>query len=243
MSRQIRILLLILFQIAGTTLAFAFDSENLVDSALEWGDVDPHTFMMHFQDGNILSLVFGIACAVVLCITCKRFHGKVKIALIVFVATLICMPIILMILGIGSNALINLLAISVVIVVGISLFIILPILLILWVYKLCETKNINHSTKAVWNLLISGLDTVAAPIVLGCLACIAISIIPDRWNTMQCERYVKERWDGDFYKVPELMYEWEKAHKLQWGGNEKKHYERREHPEPCDSVGDTMEAL
>lgn len=230
-----RAILTTLLSLLGTSYAYAYDSKDLVGSALEY-EVDPKYFMMYFQDGNILSITFGLLCGILLFVFRKHLNHKIRTALIAFVATIVAAPILLIILGVGYNGMALLVVFSGFCVIGLFIFIILPGLLMFLVYKSFKSKDVCQSSKAVWNLLINGFGTVPLSIVLAMFALWGANVIAKTWNLNQCEKYIQSRWNEDFYKVPELMRDWEKAHRLQWGKSVKEYYERREHPEPCDSL-------
>lgn len=234
-----RVISINIFPIVGTVHAFAYDSEDLVGSAFEFRDVDSHTFMMYFQDGNILSFILGVLCGVFLLVLRKHINQKLKTALIAFEATLIVSPIFLMIYGVGSEALGYIFLFTALGVLGLLFMMILPGMLILWMYKFFNTKNIKLSTMIVRSPFINGVGTALVSIVVGTFVCFVISLISCSWNLSQCEEYVKSQWNENFDRVPKLMYEWEQAHKFQWGNNAKKYYERRE--QPCDSVEEIIE--
>ena len=230
-----RAILTTLLPLIGTLYAYAYDSKDLVGSALEY-EIDPKYFMMYFQDGNILSIIFGLLCGNLLFIFRKHLNHKIRIALIAFVTTIVAASILLMILGEGYNGMAPLVVFSGFCVIGLFIFIILPGLLILWVYKSFKSKDVGQSSKVVWGLLINGFGTVPLSIVLALFAFWGANQIAKTWNLKQCEKYIQSGWKEDFRIVPELMGDWEKAHLLQWGKSAKEYYERREHPEPCDSV-------
>lgn len=223
-----RVILTTLLPLLGTLYASAYDAKDLVGSVLEY-EIDPNKFMMFFQDGNILSIIFSLLCGNFLFIFRKHLNHKIRTALIAFVTTIVAASILLMVLGVGYNGVAPLIVFSGFCVIGLFIFIILPGLLILGVYKSFKSKDVDQSSKAVWTLLINGYGTVPLSIVLALFAFWGANQIAKTWNLKQCEKYIQSRWMEDFRTVPELMADWEKAHLLQWG-SAKEYYDRREHP-------------
>ena len=229
-----RAILTTLFPLIGTLYASAYDSKDLVGSALEY-EIDPKYFMMYFQDGNIITFCIGIFCAIMFVIFRKKISITLRVVCIACSLTLIVLPLLLMLLGKGYGGVVDLFILSFFLVIY-GLFVTLSILLIYWIVSLIKSKNLRKSGIAVWKFIIKGFGTVPLTYI-GAFGVFAfISLFAQDWNLTQCEKYVQSRWNEDFCKVPELMCDWEKAHLLQWGKSAKEYYERREHPEPCDSV-------
>lgn len=210
--------------IIGTLSAYAYDSTNLVGSALGY-EVDSKTFMMYFQDGNILSLIVGVVCAIALLLFRKRISSKFKISLSVFVITLIVLPLLMMLMGRGYNGAI-LAIISLAYGFFILVFVGVLILLTKWVIMIIKT-NFKQASVEILKKVLNVIVIVFVPVICALFTFGICDAEASSWNQAQCEKYVQERWSNDFTKVPALMYEWEESHSLQWGDNMAQYYQRR----------------
>lgn len=225
--KHIRTILTAVFITIGIQSAFAYDANNLVNSALA-NDVDRESFMSYFQDGNLLSLAIGIICAIVIFLLRKRISKNWLFIFIPIIATLIILPTGLMAIGAGYFLAFLLSAFIGMCVIAFLLFIILPISLIYGAIKLIKTKNLEQSLSSVWSHIINGFGTVPVGICFGLLAYGAADLITYTWNIDQCEKYVQAHWNEDFDKVTPLMSQWEASHKLQWGFSAEEYYQRNE---------------
>ncbi|MDE6536111.1 MAG: hypothetical protein K2K82_08920, partial [Muribaculaceae bacterium] len=128
-----RLTLLCLLTLLGSLRLFAYNADNLVGSAFHNG-VDPDYFMMYFQDGNIAAFIIGILFIVVQFACRKHISSKLRLPLIVFDLTIIVASILFMSFGIGYNGFFILILCALG-VMSLSLYVLLPILLILWILK------------------------------------------------------------------------------------------------------------
>lgn len=237
MFKYLRIYITALILIICVPFTLAYDPNDLVGSAFEFGDVDRQYFMSYFQDGNIITLGVGILCALMFIFFRKKIPLVLRVIWITFALTLILLPLCLMILGEGYGSIGGVFVISFLIGIYGSL-VILPILLVYWIVSLIKFKSLKKSGIAIWNLLIKGVGTIPLTYMFAFGVFAIISLLAQNWNLSQCEKYVQSHYE-DYDDIAPLMHKWEKEHTLQWGEAAKSHYSRSE--EPRDSVVEKIE--
>ena len=201
----------------------AYDPNDLVGSAFEFGDVDERYFMLYFQDGNIITFCVGIVCAIIFTMLRKKTLPVLRVIFVTFTLTLIVLPLYLMIIGEGYSGFLLIFIFS--FYFGfLGLFIILSIVLIYWIVTLFKLKNLKQSGKAVWNLLIKGVGTVPLTYVFAFGVFGLINLLAQDWNLTQCEKYVQSQYT-DYDDIAPLMLRWEAEHTLQWGEKAKRNKE------------------
>lgn len=239
MIRHLKFYITALFMIMVNLEMMAYMSNDLVGSAIEFGDVDISCFMLYFQDGNIVTFCCGIVCAIMFAMLRKKTPPVLRVIWITFALTLIVLPLYLMILGEGYRGIVIIYIYS--FFLGYSgLFIILSILLVCWIISLIKTKSLKQSVTAIWHLLLKGVGTIPLTYIVALFVFTIICQLTKTWNLSQCEKYVQSQYE-DFDDIATLMHQWEKEHTLQWGEAAKSHYSRSE--EQCDSVAEEIKII